>query len=115
MRIAVYEPFPVFSGNGFFVLRTVEEINYPRRRRILFSHSRRDEASISRYVSFIATKKAEPKTSKMGCFIFSTALRLWFDSNIKPYFNYLFLKEYFPCHWMKSSSQKQLSTGIMKN
>ncbi len=56
--------------------RAVEEINYLRWRRFLLPHSRRDEASISRYVSFIATKKVEQKTSKMGYFIFSTALIL---------------------------------------
>jgi hypothetical protein len=59
---------------GFFCLRAVEIINYPRWRSILPPHSRRDEASISGYVSFIATKKAEQKASKMGYFIFSTAL-----------------------------------------
>jgi len=52
------------------LIRAVEEIKYPRWRRILLPHSRRDEVSISRYVRFIATKKAAQKTSKMGVIYF---------------------------------------------
>jgi hypothetical protein len=51
----------------------VEKIKYPGWRRILLPHSRRDEASISGYVSFITTKKAEQKAGTTGYFIFSTA------------------------------------------
>ena len=38
------------------------------------SYSRRDEASISRYMSFIATKNTGQKTSKMGELFFSKFL-----------------------------------------
>jgi len=53
------KPLIVFSVSSIPLLRAVEKINYPKWRRILLPHSRRDEASISRYVRFIATKKGE--------------------------------------------------------
>ena len=63
-----------FQINSFGCVRAVEKIKYPRWRRSLLPYSRRDEASISGYVRFIATKKTKQKTSRMGYFIFSTAL-----------------------------------------
>ena len=57
---------PVYLGK-------LQKINYPYAQDF-GPYSRRDEACISGYVRFIATKKTEQKTSKMGSFFFVTSL-----------------------------------------